>query len=93
MGGTRRDDEVHGNGGPRSWAGEQLFARVAAVPEMTPQPALFREGWRRNLFQKGRGFSCICVVSKTGNCASLLKGFATVLLLHLCLSGLLHKKV
>lgn len=76
MGGTRRNDKVHGTSSPRSWAGEQLFARVAAAPEMLPYPALFRKGWRRNLFRKGRVFSCICAVSKAGNCASLLKGFA-----------------
>lgn len=93
MGSTRRDDEVHGTGGSRSWAGEQLFARVAAVPEMSPELALFREGWRRNLFQKGSVFPCISVVSKAGSRAPLLKGFAILLLLllHLCLSGPLYK--
>lgn len=75
MGGTRRNDEVHGTSGPCSWAGEQLFARVAAAPEMSPHQAFVRKGWRRNLFHKGKFFSCIYAVSK-----AILPLFSRVLL-------------
>lgn len=59
LGGTIRNDMVHGTSGPRFHfpAGEQLFARVPAAPETPPYPTLSREGWRGIFFyEKERVF-------------------------------------
>lgn len=86
-GGTMRNDTVHGTSDTRFrfLAGEQLFTKVAVVPETAPYPTLSREGWRRISLQKGRGFFFIYVILKAGNRDSPLNSFATFLLLHLFL--------